>query len=134
MSLKQIFFTLSILFLSLYIPLSFCIYSSFWYEFNFESQNLYEIQNKSWILENTQNLITFFSHKSNLNENWSQIEIIHMLEVRQIYDLLFLLGIFSIIFIVLNNDLWNYKFLKKISKINMLIVSSLIIIFPFFNF
>ena len=94
MGFKELFFHSSLFYLIIYIPLSFCIYSNTWYEFNYDRQETYQNLDEKYILENTQNLISFFSHKTPLNDDWSEIENIHLREVRTIYDILFILEIF----------------------------------------
>lgn len=131
MKVNKILILISILFISLYLPLTFTIYSSTWYEFNYGLDNTYSSLDKNFTLNQTSNLINFFYHKESLNSNWSLKENKHFNDVRNIYDSLFILFLISIIIIIFNLKKIN---LKKISKYNLIIISSLLLILPFFSY
>ncbi len=127
---KNVILFTSLLFLTLYIPLSYTIYSDSWYKINYNQQDTYLKLGENTTLNATDNLINFFLHNEELNELWNQKEITHMTDVRSIYNVLFIIFILSIISITF---LFNKKLIKKYSKINLIIISSLIIIIPFFS-
>lgn len=126
---KHFLLFLSLLYLTLYIPLSFMIYSNSWYEFNYQMQNTYDILGKKISNNVTTNLINFFMYKEKLNDNWNSKEIIHMRDVRKIYTILFILGILSFFGI---NYFFDKKKVLKYLKSNIFIVLSLFLILPFF--
>jgi len=129
--IKEIILFFSLLFLTLYIPLSFTIYSNFWYEFNYNNQDTYNQIEKNKTINSTNNLINFFKHKEDLNFNWNEKEKLHMYEVRNIYDILFFIGIISIISL---SKLFNFKLIRKFSKINLYYNLFLILLIPIFQF
>ena len=129
---KNILFV-SLLFITLYIPISFAIYSSSWYEFNYELYRTYELIGKENATNATENLISYFTYKNELNGDiWNAKEKAHMNEVRTIFDTLFIIFILSLAsFLLLTNK--NKNTIKKISKTNIKIILSLLIILPFFT-
>lgn len=124
---------LSLLYLSLYIPLSFAIYSPIWYNSNYKyyDSTRLEMLHNGYLKEQTNNLILFFLHIEKLNNNFSKTEIKHLKEVRTIYDILFILFIVSLIILI---KYYNKKELEKYAKTNIIIILATIIILPFFSY
>ena len=128
--IKKILFFISFIYLTLLIPSLITIYSSTWYNFNYEKQQISKNLNLS-IRENaTNNLIGFFSYQNNLNELWNTKEKKHMIDVREIYSKLIFFGLICILFFII---LFDKKLLFEYSKINLVIISSLFILIPFFT-
>jgi hypothetical protein len=130
LNLKNVLLFISVLFLTLYIPLTYTVYSDSWYKFNYNQQDTYQQLGENKTINATNNLINFFLHNKELNGLWNQKEIKHMNDVRNIYDILFILFVLSVISITL---LFDKKLIKKYSKINMIVIGSLIIVIPFFS-
>lgn len=128
--IKNILLFLSLLFLTLYIPLSIMIYSNSYYQTNYNNLNTYNYINESLAKNTTNNLINYFTYKEQLNHLWALEEEIHMEDVRNIFSILFSLAILSSFLFSYN---YNKEKLKQYSKINISIIISLILIFPFFN-
>ena len=129
---KNILFV-SLLFITLYIPVSFAMYSNSWYEFNYELYRTYELIGKENATNATENLISYFTHKNELNGDiWNAKEKAHMSEVRTIFDILFILftlSLASLLFLINKNK----NTIKKFSKTNIKIILSLLIIVLFFT-
>jgi len=121
----------SLIFISLYIPFFFSAYSNFWYEFNFENQNTYQKIGLEKATNASNNLVEFFLHKQELNSLWNEKEKIHMKDVRNIYDFLFVVFILNIIFLI---RLFNKKKVKEYAKKNIIIITCLTLLIPMFNF
>jgi len=125
---KIFFLFFSLIFLTLYIPLSFTIYSNSWYNFNSNPQN---VLSKNDLNNATSNLINYFEHKENLNILWNEKEKKHMSDVRQIFDFLFIIFILNLINLFI---FFKKKLIKKFVKINILVISSFILLLPIFQF
>lgn len=137
---KNLLILIPVLILTLYIPLTFTIYSQNWYEFNYNLQDTYQVLNESQTNKATTNLINYFKYKEELNEQWTDKEKIHYKEVRNIYTKVHLLALFSLITLILNKIEFKKKkkeYIKNFNKIsltNIKIVSTLILILPIFGF
>lgn len=131
MKLNNLILFASLLIITLYIPLSYTIYSSNWYPINYNLQDTYSILGQNETLNVTSNLIGYFMHNGDLNSLWSDTERLHYQEVRLIYDIIFVLFFLSLICIVL---LFDKAKVMKYSKFNMIGISSLILILPFFSY
>mgnify|MGYP001594884081 CR=1 FL=1 len=131
LNISKIIFFASLLYLTLAFPLIFTIYSPIWYNFNYENQEI----TKSISLEQrdnaTDNLISFFAYNNELNSFWNEKEKIHMGEVRSIYLFLEILSIISLLLLFFTFD---RSLVVNYSKINIVIISSFLILIPFFSF
>lgn len=127
---KQILLFLSLLYLTLYIPFTITAYSKSWYETNYEKQSTYQTLGIVKTNNQTNNLINFFLHKQELNQLWSEKETLHLKEVRNIYDLLFIIFLITTPILIL---FFNKKIINHASKKNTYIIPSLLIIIPFFR-
>ena len=111
--------------------MSFTTYSSSWYKLvcNFHNRcEKYGINNS---YKKIDELTNYFIHNGVLLDKWSSKEKLHLEEVRGIFDKMFLIGIFTIIFLVVNRkDFYN---LNKFSKVNILIICCFFLIIPFFG-
>lgn len=131
MKFKKILLFASVLYLTLYIPLTYTIYSSSWYELNYEKQGTYNLINKELSMNSTTNLINYFYHKDNLNNNWNLKEKTHFSEVRNIYDILFLFSLINFLILIYS---FNKNNIAKYSIINLIIILLSFLLIPFFTF
>ena len=113
------------------IPLLFTIYSPIWYNSNYKNQEITKDINLEQRDNATNNLISFFAYNKELNSLWNEKEKIHMSEVREIY---LLLEIFTLIAILLLFFTFDKSLLTSYSKINIVIISFLLVLIPFFSF
>lgn len=128
--LKKIIFFISTLYLILYIPITIIVYSNNFYLNNYDEK---VINNKN-IINITKDITNFFLHKKNNLDSkfgWNQNENTHFLDVRKIYDILFILSIISIFNFIY---FFKKKELIKNSKINFFIIISLLLLLPIFKF
>ena len=118
-------------YISIYLPLSFTIYSDTWYYENYESQIVTSVVSEDVVSDATDGLISYFLHKGELDWPWNEKEVIHMSEVRLIYDVMFILGLLSMF-------LFSYMFkreeVKPLIKINILLLVLLSLCLVNFNF
>lgn len=86
----------AVIYLALYLPLSFTVYSTSWYEFNYQRQERTALIAHQQTQDLTANLTGFFKHQEPLDETWQDYEKWHMQDVRIIYDVLFIIAIISL--------------------------------------
>lgn len=93
---------ISLFYLCLYIPFSFMVYSPAYYDFNFNT--LSNIDYDILVVNQASNeLPEFFMYKTNLDQDlWTKEEIIHYKEVREIFNVLFIIFLISISIILSN--------------------------------
>ena len=125
---KSILLFISLLFATIYIPLSFCVYSPYCYDYNYYlAQDSIDMASYN---QATTNLREFFRYSSNLDyEGFNSKEVAHLSEVRTIYDFLlvmFILSLFSLFFT------FDKKKVRKYTKYNIYTVLGLLVIIPFF--
>jgi len=129
--IKRSLFFLMFLYITLYIPMSIMIYSNSFYYLNYPTR-IENNLNQTQIEMITKDMTNLFLHKTNsLNHEfgWSNNEIKHFNEVRDIYDILFILALISWFGFFY---LFNKKELIKNTKINIIISLLFILIIPFF--
>ena len=131
LNIKKLVFFISLLYLTLIIPLLFTIYSPIWYNFNYEKQEITKSISFEQRDNATENLISFFAYNSELNSLWNEKEKTHMSEVRDIYLFLEILSIISLILLFFTFD---RTLIEKYSKINIAFIGLLLLLIPFFSF
>lgn len=126
-------YTISVLFLTLYIPLIFIIYSPYFYDSQYERLDVYDRIDKQRAQNATTNLRSYFLYIEELDPNyWNEKEQIHMKDVRDIYSLIHFLAIFSLVFIKLS---YSREYIRKAAAYSMIILGlMLILIVPTFTF
>lgn len=128
-TLRRFLFVLALLLLTLYIPLSITVYSSSWYEYNYERLGVYEEIGEEKAVSPTMNLIGFFLYKERLGNEWDEREKKHMEDVRTVYSIFFILAVLSFFYLV-----YNYE--RSLMIWSSLIVLGILVIVPlaFINF
>ncbi len=127
---SKFLFLISFLYICLYLPLAFTIYTPHWYDINVDNQRMENANlDKELINGQINDIVGFFLHKNSLNGLWSDKEILHLYDVRHIYDFLFA---FFLIFAILFVLTFNIDKIKKYSLVNILFSFSLLSILPFF--
>lgn len=76
----------SLLLLTLYLPLAAMVYLPGWYHLNCDWHGRCARLGEPLALASIDNLTAFFAHRAELNSNWSAKERAHLTEVRSIYD------------------------------------------------
>lgn len=129
--MQKTIITISLFILTLSIPLFLMAHFTPWYTLNTSSETRSYLGQDATQTAHS-NLTAFFRHGENLHEDfWSKKEIIHMQEVRVIYDIIFLLVLLSaaIIFVHRKNP-----HLKQGAKINLYFLGASLLILPVFPY
>jgi len=129
MNTKKIILFVSLLYFTLIVPLLFLAYSNSFYEFNYEKQGTYNKVQENYVKNGTSNLLGYFREEFELNDLWTKKEKLHFSEVRDLYKYLTIILIICSILIV---ALYNKELVKKYTKINAVIILSLLLIIPIF--
>ncbi|NIO81239.1 MAG: hypothetical protein GTN53_09740 [Candidatus Aminicenantes bacterium] len=129
--IKNVFFGLSLFYLTLYIPLAFMTYFPVWYTFNCHLHPNFNIIGLEKANQYIHELTGFFMHKDNLTSGWTYKEKLHLAEVRNLLDIMALIAFFCLILFIVT---FNRKKLPGIALFNLIIIFSLLILLPFFNF
>ena len=88
-SLKNLFLSVNSIYVLLYLPFSVVVYSPYWYLINTKQ---YSPSRHGVVKEAIQNITDYFMHFGKLHSHiWSSKEILHLQEIRGIYDALFVM-------------------------------------------
>lgn len=129
--MRSLLFTVSSLIISLCIPLFFMVYLTPWYTFN-TSVETTKYLGSDTIEAAHKNLAKFFFHTEELSPTlWSSSEIIHMDDVRTIYDQTLVIFILALITTTI---LWTKQRVKKSLKVNIFLPLTLLLLLPFFSY
>ncbi len=120
--LKEYILSFSFFYFILYLTLIPFIYFSFSYDLNSNLSDI-DIENKSLYYDN---LVDFFLYKDDLNEYFSQKEKLHYIEVRSIYNFLFLFFLIFSLILYFNKNNLNFKRYSRYSLISLLILPIII--------
>ncbi|MDH3713470.1 MAG: DUF1461 domain-containing protein [Gammaproteobacteria bacterium] len=123
-------FTVSLLLLSVYLPLAGMIYTESWYRLHCDWYDrclvLGELAERS-----IANLTNFFLHREALHGRWSHKESLHLAEVRGIYDVLAGIAVLAALGLA-----YGYRGarLRRASLINIAVIVSLLLLLPAFGY
>ena len=106
MKFQKIIFYISIFFSIFYVSLFTNIYFENIYYLKYDVKNF----DKNFLEDQTKNLIGFYLYQNDLNNYWSEKEIKHFFDVKNIFKYLFFLFFLSIVYII--------YFIKRFKKIN----------------
>lgn len=128
----------ALFYIALYLPLTITVYSTPWYSWNTnESTRVY--LGTQTIKTAHKNLTRYFLHQEQLHADfWSKKEILHMKDVRKIYDTLFLIAIICIMYLTIctnpfqKTDKKWVQTLQRIHKKNIYIPLIFLLVIPFF--
>lgn len=121
----------SVLFLTLYLPLCFTVYFPTWYTFNYVGQGTYDTVTPYVADYATGNLVKFFLYMEDLNILWTPGEALHMFDVRIIYTCLFIFAVLAMICVF---KFFDEDLVIKFSKWNLFIIPFGLLVLPFFKF
>jgi uncharacterized membrane protein len=125
-----IVFTVSLLLLSVYLPLTGMIYTQSWYRLHCDWYDrclvLGELAERS-----IANLTDFFLHREALRGRWSHKESLHLAEVRGIYDVLAGIAVLALLGLF-----YGYRGvrLRRAALINIAVILSLLLLLPVFGY
>lgn len=118
-----------LLYLSLYVPLTFLVYLPGWYELNCNWHSRCDIIG----MERTERAITeltrYFRHQGELDEAWSKKERMHLAEVRPIYDCLLFGSSFALLALGIG---WNRRYASRTALWVAGSIAALTLVLPFF--
>jgi uncharacterized membrane protein len=127
---RAIVFTISLLLLSVYLPLVGMIYTESWYRLHcdwyYRCLVLGELAERS-----IANLTDFFLHREALHGRWSHKESLHLAEVRGIYDVLAGIALLAIVGLI-----YGYRGvrLRRTALTNIAVILSLLLLLPAFGY
>lgn len=128
--LLSFLFFISFLYVTFFLPLSFSTYNAKWFEFACNFHNRCERIGIEKAHSGIDQLTGFLAHRNELDSGWTLKEKLHLIEVRGILDNAVKTFLVMCLILLLT---YNKKRLKKFSLINFFIVSSLLIVLPFFK-
>ncbi len=128
--IKPIFLFISLLYLSVYIPMTLTFYLPQWMEFNCGLHTRCDVIGNERAIAGIHELVAFFRHQGELNSFLTQKEKLHLKEVRGIFDKMFFFALFSLVILVAT---YNRKRVSRYAVINAVIIICLLIVLPFFG-
>jgi len=128
--LRASVFTVSLLLLSVYLPLTGMVYSESWYRLNCKWSErclvLGQLAERS-----IDNLTDYFLHIEVLHDRWSEKERLHLAEVRGIYDVLAGAALLAVLGLVFGYRAVN---LRRAALVNIAVILSLLLLLPAFGY
>lgn len=120
----------SLLYLTIYLPLTFMIYLEPWYFINCNWHPRCERLGMENVEVAVEELTRFFMHNGELVTRWTPKEQTHLLEVRNIYD-----GMFLAFFPALAAFIWTFerRLVRRFAWVNIGIVVTCVVVLPFFR-
>lgn len=120
----------SLLYITIYLPLSFMIYLEPWYFANCNWHPRCERLGMEHASVAIDELTSFFLHQGELVTRWTPKEKAHLLEVRNIYD-----GMFLAFFPALAALIWTFdrRLVRRFAWTNIGIIVACAVVLPFFR-
>jgi uncharacterized membrane protein len=128
---RSLLFGLNLFYQTIYIPIALMVYFPLWYRFNCTLHPLCDFLGKRRASRLIDELTAFFRHATELGNGWSTKEILHLTEVRDLLDILFVLWIISITLMLIAAKGTR---ISRCAKFNLLALICLLIIVPFFEY
>ncbi|MBU1172807.1 MAG: DUF1461 domain-containing protein [Proteobacteria bacterium] len=124
---------LSFFYLTLYIPVSFVIYTPYWYTLNCQFHGRCQMVGETRSTQGIRELVSFYRHGAPELESefWTSKEKNHLSEVRHMTDTLFFMGLVALVLFFLCFEKMR---LGRFAGINMAVVCLLVFILPFFPY
>ena len=129
--IKNIVVFLALFYLTFYIPFVFTAYNPYWIKYNCASDGRCSKIKTDYTDQVINELTSFLSHRGELKTDWRENEKIHMAEVRDLFDIMFIAGIISlaVLLFVRTGKMRLYKF----AIINIVLALALFIVIPNFK-
>ena len=128
--LRASVFTVSLLLLSVYVPLMGMIYSESWYRLNCKwSERCLVIGQLAE--RSIDNLTNYFAHIEILHARWSEKESLHLAEVRGIYDVLAGVALLAVLGLVF---CYRGANLRRAALTSIAVILSLLLLLPAFGY
>lgn len=120
---------LSLFYITFYIPFMLVSYNSSWYKLNCSFHDRCEIVGVTKAYKSMDQLTGFLLHNNDLTGRWTEKEKLHLNEVRDILDIMFIIAFVSVLLLCLFS---NRKMIGHFSLINVVIIVIFFLILPFF--
>lgn len=119
-----------LLYLTIYIPLVLIVYPPYWYELNCNWNERCDTIGYERAVQGIEDLTSFFLHRGELVSFWTNKEKLHLAEVRDIFDNMFIIAVICVICLALTFDRAR---VSRFAILNSLIIVALLIVLPFFT-
>jgi len=129
--IKNILVFISLFYLTFYIPFALTSYNAYWMKYNCGIHKRCERIGTEKAESAMENLTSFLMHRSSLNEDWRKNEIIHLKEVRFIFDIMLIGAVAAVLILAVFRK--NRPKLYKFAVVNILIALCLLIVLPNFK-
>ncbi|MDA2919288.1 DUF1461 domain-containing protein [Desulfobacterota bacterium AH_259_B03_O07] len=127
--IKKIVLFPALFYLGVYIPLIFIVYLPYWYKLNCNWHPRCEEIGYEKTVNGINDLTSFFLHKGDLTTFLTKKEKLHLAEVRDLFDKMFVMFFVSLILLILT---FERRRVAKYALINIGIILSFLVILPFF--
>lgn len=123
----------SLLYITLYLPVFFAVYSPYWYSANCRFHDRCDIVGEARTQTGIRELTSFYRHTGQglASEFWTKKEKKHLFEVRPIMDILFITGLAALVLFFVCH---RASHIQRFALINTIIILCLIAILPFFSY
>lgn len=129
--IKSALLFVSLLYITFYIPMAFTVYSPVWMEYNCDFHKRCEVVGIKEAQQGISELSAYFRHQGEgLKTFYTDKEKLHLMEVRGIFDKLFLASLGALILLILTFD---RKKLSRFALVNAILILSLLAVLPFFG-
>ena len=128
---KNILVFISLFYLTFYIPFVLTSYNPYWMKYNCGLHKRCEIIGEDKATMAMHNLTSFLMHREDLSSEWRKNEVIHLKEVRVIFDMMFFVVLIAGFMLAAFRD--NRPKLYKFAIINIVIALCLLIVLPNFK-
>ncbi len=128
--LRKIMLFLALFYLTIYIPLAFIVYLPYWYKLNCNWNERCETVGYERAEKGIDDLTAFFTHRGELVSFWTKKEKLHLGEVRDIFDKMFIISIICLICLILTFD---RLLVPRFAIVNASIIIALLVVLPFFT-
>jgi len=128
---KNILVFAALFYLTFYIPFLITAYNPYWIKYNCVNNDRCSKVKTDFREQAIDELTLFLSHRGELKTGWQKNEKIHMNEVRDIFDIMFLVALVSLaLLLIIRKDRMS---LYKFAIINIVLALALFLIIPNFK-
>lgn len=129
-AVKRTALFISLFYLTFYVPMALTFYLPAWMQFNCEFHKRCDVVGMEEAKNSISELSAFFRHQGGLHSFYTDKEKTHLLEVRGIFDSLFIASVVSAILLALS---FNARSTSRFALINAILILSLLFVLPFFG-
>lgn len=128
--LKGIILFPTLFYLTVYAPLVFIVYPTYWYKLSCNWNERCDMIGNERAEKGFDDLTSFFLHKGELVSFWTQKERLHLAEVRDIFDNMFEIAVICVIALILTFD---RRRVSRFAIANAAIILAFLVVLPFFT-